>query len=201
MVRSSGVAATRRMETPYGFSSEGTTMATAAHAHHRNGVDRPRPTPHTRHRPLHARRNRLALACVGALCVVLVLVLIVAFAHVALQTQATPAVIHDQVPSADLFIQSITQDDGALGWHQLCPSLQAQVSESSLVQAAQEQRTELAQQSVTLTAGLISARTLSAGGQVRQYLLTAHWPDGSTQVRTYIVFTEASGCVTDIQGQ
>lgn len=41
---------------------------------------------------------------------------------------------------ADLFRQSVVKRDGTLGWHQLCPSLQAQLPLSMLASQVEAQR-------------------------------------------------------------
>ena len=41
---------------------------------------------------------------------------------------------------ADLFMQSVVKRDGTLGWHQLCPSLQAQLPLSMLASQVEAQR-------------------------------------------------------------
>jgi hypothetical protein len=100
---------------------------------------------------------------------------------------------------ADQFMHSIITEDGALGWHQLCPSLQAQLSMNALVQLAQAQRTALAQYGVRLTMKFVGTQPQRDGGVSHVYIVTAHWPSGTTQTRTYIVLTQRSGCVEDVQ--
>src|SRR5260370_34949883 len=51
-------------------------------------------------------------------------------------------VIQSNAPApADLFMQSVVKRDGALGWHQLCPSEQAQLPLATLPRRVEEQRT------------------------------------------------------------
>jgi hypothetical protein len=159
-----------------------------------------RPIPRNLRHRLRLRSGRLALVTLGLLCAILVPLLWYA------SGVSWPGTRHGSVAGArklpaDLFIQSVVQDDGALGWRQLCPDLQAQLSQSTLVQDADAQRRAFEQHGVRLTANFISARPQTAGGQLRLYRLTAHWSDGSTQQRTYTVFTQASGCVADVQTQ
>jgi hypothetical protein len=99
---------------------------------------------------------------------------------------------------ADLFIQSVVKDDGALGWRQLCPAVQAQLPQSELQQQADAQRQATAQQGVRLTSTFVGTQPRSAGGEIRAYVLTAHWANGATQQRSYTVLTQASGCVEDV---
>ena len=116
---------------------------------------------------------------------------------------ATPRITHhvSSALPADLFIQSIVKDDGALGWQQLCPTVQAQVSRDMVAQQADEQRSLAAQGHLTLNSDFIGARPQPAGGELRVYVLTAHWPNGAAQQRTYSVLTQASGCVEDVLTQ
>lgn len=100
---------------------------------------------------------------------------------------------------ADLFMQSVVKRDGALGWHQLCPSLQAQVPLAELVRQVQEQRITELKEGLTLTLDYIGAHARPQGGQIRLYVVTARLPDGWVGLRTYILTTQASGCIDDIQ--
>ncbi|MGO8946969.1 MAG: hypothetical protein ACLQUY_04755 [Ktedonobacterales bacterium] len=100
---------------------------------------------------------------------------------------------------ADQFMQSIVTEDGALGWHQLCPSLQAQIPLDTLVQQASAQRKALAQQGVWLTMAFVGTQPQPDGGVSHVYVVTAHGPGGATQKRTFTVLTQPSGCVEDVQ--
>ena len=100
---------------------------------------------------------------------------------------------------ADQFMYSIATEDGALGWHQLCPSLQAQLPMNALVQQAQAQGTTLAQYGVWLTVKFVRTQPQGDGGVSHVYVVTAHYPSGTTQTRTYTVLTQPSGCVEDVQ--
>ena len=115
--------------------------------------------------------------------------------------QGQRAAVAPSTLPADRFIQSIVTDDGALGWHQLCPSIQARLSLDALVQQADAQRAALAQQHVRLTMKFVGTQRQQGGGEQRVYLLTAHWPSGMTQQRTFTVLTQPSGCVEDVQNQ
>jgi len=105
------------------------------------------------------------------------------------------------VQPADQFMQSVVTDDGALGWHQLCPSLQAQLPMDQLVQQADVQRTAVAQQGIKLSVQFIGTRSRQGGGALRVYVVTARWPNGTSQTRTFTVLTQPSGCVEDVQNQ
>ncbi len=102
---------------------------------------------------------------------------------------------------ADRFMQSVVADDGALGWQQLCPSAQAQVTRDELVHQALLQRTAATQAGLRLNVDFIGARPRPEGGELRLYVVTAHWLSGATQLRTYSVQTQSSGCVADVQHQ
>ena len=112
---------------------------------------------------------------------------------------ATTWAVQAQTPvSADLFMQSVVKRDGALGWHQLCPALQAQEPLSVLTGQVQQQRNAESRQGLTLTMDYIGAHARPHGGQIRMYVITARLPDGWVAQRTYIVSTQASGCVDDV---
>ncbi len=100
---------------------------------------------------------------------------------------------------ADLFIQSVVKLDGTLGWHQLCPSLQAQMPLSELTRQVETQRIAASGQGLTLTEEYVGAYPRPQGGEIRVYVVTAHRPNGWVEQRIYNVYTQASGCVEDIK--
>ena len=100
---------------------------------------------------------------------------------------------------ADIFMQSVARRDGTLGWHQLCPALQAQEPLPVLVSQVQEQRISESGQGLTLTIDYVGAHSQTQGGQIRLYVVTARRPGGWIEQRTYIVYTQASGCVEDVK--
>jgi hypothetical protein len=105
-----------------------------------------------------------------------------------------------QVPvPADVFMQSVVTRDGNLGWHQLCSGVQSQVSLSALVRTTQQQRQAETREGLRLTPSYIGADARPQGGQIRVYVMTAHLPNGWVGQRTYIVYTQASGCVEDVK--
>jgi hypothetical protein len=111
----------------------------------------------------------------------------------------TRLAVHANTPTpADLFMQSVVKRDGNLGWHQLCPALQAQEPLSALASQVQQQRLAEAAQGLTLTVDYIGAHSRSQGGEIRLYVVTAHRPNGWVGQRTYIVYTQANGCVEDV---
>jgi hypothetical protein len=56
----------------------------------------------------------------------------------------------------------------------------------------------MAQQGIHLTMKFVGASPQPGGGEVRNYELTAHWPNGATQMRTFSVQTQPSGCVENV---
>jgi hypothetical protein len=99
---------------------------------------------------------------------------------------------------ADLFMQSVANGDGGLGWRQLCAGLQAQLPVDVLQAEADTQRTLHAQQGVTLTVDHVGDRPRAGGGQIRVYVATAHGGDGATAQKTYVLSTQPSGCVESV---
>jgi hypothetical protein len=99
---------------------------------------------------------------------------------------------------ADLFMQSIATEDGDLGWQQLCPALQNQLPRDVLEQQASAQRTFQVQQGVTLSIEHVGDRPRPEGGEIRFYVATAHRADGSTGQKSYVIQTQASGCVESV---
>ncbi|HLI05337.1 MAG TPA: hypothetical protein VKV40_02080 [Ktedonobacteraceae bacterium] len=100
---------------------------------------------------------------------------------------------------ADLFMQSVVKRDPNLGWHQLCSSVQSQVSLSTLTSTVQQQRRAETKEGLKLSLQYIGADARPQGGQIRVYVVTARLPTGWIGQRTYIVYTQASGCVEDVQ--
>jgi hypothetical protein len=125
--------------------------------------------------------------------------LLVVLATPTLIVGTTRVLQHTTPAPADLFMQSVVQRDGSLGWHQLCPALQAQVPLAVLASQVQQQRRAEARQGLTLSLDYIGAHAQSQGGQIRLYVVTAHRPSGWVGQRTYIVYTQASGCVQDVK--
>ena len=85
---------------------------------------------------------------------------------------------------ADLFMQSIANEDGALGWSQLCPALQVQLPREQLEQQTAKLRMSHLQTGVTLTINHIGDWPRTGGGQIRVYVATDHAADGSTGQKT-----------------
>ncbi|HLH63189.1 MAG TPA: hypothetical protein VKV20_16025 [Ktedonobacteraceae bacterium] len=119
---------------------------------------------------------------------------------VSLLSQATHGTVQAHAPTpADQFMQSVVERDGALGWRQLCPTLQAQLPLSTLTGQVEQERRAEAGEHLTFTLDYIGARAQPQGGQIRLYIITAHRPNGWVAQRTYIVYTQASGCVEDVK--
>jgi hypothetical protein len=100
---------------------------------------------------------------------------------------------------ADAFMHSVEIRDGALGWRQLCPDLQAQVSQEALRSQANAQKAAESGKVRRLRFEFVGSRPVGSTGQVRFYLLTAEFRDGSEAFRTYVLSTQADGCVHDVQ--
>ncbi len=109
-------------------------------------------------------------------------------------------VIQSNAPApADLFMQSVVKRDGALGWHQLCPSVQAQLPLATLTRQVEEQRISESGQSLTLTVDSIGSHPRPQGGEIPVHVVTARRPHGWVGLRMYIVYTQTSGCVEDVE--
>jgi hypothetical protein len=104
----------------------------------------------------------------------------------------------DSPAPADLFMQSVATEDGGLGWSQLCPDVQTLLPRDVLEQQTEMQRTTQSQMGVTLRIDHVGDRARPTGGEIRFYVATAHATDGSTGQKTYVVKTQASGCVESV---
>jgi hypothetical protein len=124
------------------------------------------------------------------------LLLAVAVAAYGRITDASPFA---QPTPADLFMQSVATEDGALGWNQLCPAVQGQLPRDDLEQQTEKLRTSHLQSGVTLTIDHVGDWPRTDGGQIRVYVATARAADGSTGQKTYVLQTQANGCVESVQ--
>jgi hypothetical protein len=114
-----------------------------------------------------------------------------AFAH---RTQPTTS------SQADLFMESVIKRDGALGWKQLCPDLQAKIPIDELQRQAAQQRSYEANQGVTLALDYLGMHSQTAGhGDIHLYLVTAKNHTGLLAQRIYVLTTQQVGCVEDVQ--
>ena len=110
------------------------------------------------------------------------------------------ALVRASAPTpADLFMQSIVSEDGDLGWNQLCPDLQQQMSRETLEQLTATQRSVASQRGMTMTVEHVADRPGPNGGQIRFYVARVRAADGSSGAKTYVINTEATGCVESIQ--
>jgi hypothetical protein len=100
---------------------------------------------------------------------------------------------------ADLFMQSVVKRDGTLGWHQLCPAMQAQMPLSALASQVEQERIAESGQGLTLVSDYVGAHPQAQGGQIRVYVVTARRSNGWVGQRTYVVYTQANGCVQDVK--
>lgn len=127
------------------------------------------------------------------------LILLLAVAGAGYWRYTTAGLPTPQATPADLFMRSIATEDGTLGWNQLCPSLQVQLPREVLERHTQDLRSSHAQDGVSLTIDHVGDRPRTSGGQIRVYVATEHAADGSTGQKTYVVQTQASGCVESVQ--
>ena len=143
----------------------------------------------------------MAIACARGLprhpLLVLNVLLLVGLAVAAAWRYTQPLQADPPAP-ADLFMQSVATEDGGLGWSQLCPDLQTLLPRDVLEQQTEMQRITKSQMGVTLRIDHVGDRARPTGGEIRFYVATAHAMDGSTGQKTYVVKTQASGCVESV---
>ncbi len=101
---------------------------------------------------------------------------------------------------ADVFMQAIIAHDGQRAWQQLCPAVQGKLSPAALATLADSQATSTTHQAAHLGVDYVGAHKWADGGQVRVYVVTAHWASGADAGTLYIIRTQASGCVDGIWG-
>ncbi len=96
-------------------------------------------------------------------------------------------------------MHSVETGDGVLGWQQLCPELQKNVSREALKVEANAQKAAQVGNIRRIRYDLVGTRPLKPAGQVRFYLLTADLNDGSEAFRSYVLRVQLDGCVYDVQ--
>jgi len=101
-------------------------------------------------------------------------------------------------PPPDLLMRAVVERNADLGWQQLCPAAQAQLPLALVRDQAAAQRMAEANRGMALTLEYVGARPVTAGGELRVYLVTAHLADGAVERRTYTIRTGASGCVESV---
>jgi hypothetical protein len=147
---------------------------------------------------LHGGWRRRLIVLPGLIAVLEALAFLLLLGSGRLQV-TTPGVLGTHPMPADLFMQSVTQGDGQLGWHQLCPGTQAEVPLDAVRSQGDALRASKAQRGLTLALDYVGARPRPAGGEIRVYVVTGRERGGPTQQRTYVILTQASGCVEDVQ--
>jgi hypothetical protein len=148
-----------------------------------------RPYKRSQSRIVHVLRSPIVWGGVGLMVIL----------AASIFTLTTNRAVQAKTPvPADLFMQSVVKRDGALGWHQLCPAVQAQMPLSMLVSQVRKQRIAESGKGLRLTVEYIGARARTQDGQIRVYVVSARRADGWSGQRTFIVTTQASGCVEDV---
>ena len=113
--------------------------------------------------------------------------------------RGTEAATGSSASPADLFMQSIANDDADLGWAQLCQDVQGVLTQQTLEQQVLAQRAIQDQQGMTLSVEHIGDRPRPAGGELHIYVATARGANGAAGQKTYVIETQLSGCVEAVQ--
>jgi hypothetical protein len=102
-------------------------------------------------------------------------------------------------PPADTFMHSVASRDGRLGWQQLCAGAQGELPVDVLVQRTDALRVADAAAGISVRISFVGADPRPEGGERRTYLATA-WQLGEplTQ-KTFVVRTQADGCVEALE--
>jgi hypothetical protein len=100
---------------------------------------------------------------------------------------------------ADAFMQSVVARDGQLGWQQLCPTAQAELPLEVLVQETNALRAADALSGVSVSMQFVGAHPRAEGGERRFYLATAHRSGAEQIQKTFVVRTQANGCVEALE--
>jgi hypothetical protein len=100
---------------------------------------------------------------------------------------------------ADTFMQAVVHRDAEHGWQQLCPAARDQLPLALVQDQAAAQRAAEADRGLSLSLDYVGARPTPDGGEIRLYLVVAHFPEGKDERRTYTIHTQASGCVDSVE--
>lgn len=156
----------------------------------------------------HAARHWL-----GALLPVVAIVSLLCVSAPA-RAHAAPAALADYTLIASVlagvFMRALIARNGQLAWHQLCPTLQEQLPAATpatlttLTTLTNTQRASGSahslQNDLQIGVDYLGARVWAAGGQIRDYVVTAHLPSGDDARALSVLRTQASGCVNGILG-
>ena len=153
----------------------------------------------------HAARHWL-----GALLPVVAIVSLLC-ASAPARAHASPAALADYTLIASVlagvFMRALIARDGQLAWHQPCPTLQEQLpaaTPATLTTLTNTQRASGSahslQNDLQIGVDYLGARVWAAGGQIRDYVVTAHLPSGDDARALSVLRTQASGCVNGILG-
>jgi hypothetical protein len=102
--------------------------------------------------------------------------------------------------AADIFMHALMTRNGQLAWQQLCSDLQRKLPASALMNLANAQGAAGANPGVKVGLDYVGSHVWSAGGEIRVYVITAHWPSGEDVRALYVLRTQASGCIDGILG-
>jgi hypothetical protein len=100
---------------------------------------------------------------------------------------------------ADAFMQSVVARDGQLGWQQLCPSTQAELPLAQLIQETDALRSSDALSGITVSMQFVGAQPRPEGGERRFYRASASRAGAEQVQKTFVVRTQASGCVEALE--
>jgi hypothetical protein len=99
---------------------------------------------------------------------------------------------------ADGFMQSLAARDGRTGWQQLCRSAQAELPLDEFIQRTEALRGLDSTLGISVTMDLVRSEPRPEGGERRTYLATARQFGAPLIQRTFVVRTQASGCVEGV---
>src|SRR5262249_23321546 len=133
------------------------------------------------------------------LFVALLLITAVGVALVAVAaTRASAGPAADAIP-ADEFMAAVAARDGVRGWQQLCPGAQDEMPLAEMVQESEALRAMDSVSGTQIDMRFVRAQPLVEGGERRTYIATAQASGAERIHKTFVVRTEAGGCVEGLE--
>jgi hypothetical protein len=128
-----------------------------------------------------------------------VIAIAVAASGIALSSTSDRDLVSARPSAADTFMHSVARRDGRQVWLQLCPEAQREVPVEALVEETDALRATDGVYDMTVSMDFVRAEPLPEGGERRTYLASAHQSGATVIQKTFVVRTQASGCVQALE--
>jgi hypothetical protein len=106
---------------------------------------------------------------------------------------------HRAPARADVFMHSVETRDGRLGWQQLCVAAQSELPLDELVHETDALQAADRASGMRVNMTFVRSEPRPEGGERRYYLATARRGSDPLIQRTFVVRTQADGCVEAVE--